>query len=84
MSMQGEKRAVSEIDAAIGTNIFKLREKAGLTRIYVAREIGVSVWQLSKYEAGMDRIAAGRLFRCSKALKVPIARLYAGIEVRRG
>lgn len=84
MSTQAEKRAVSDIDAAIGANLCTVREKRGLSRIYVAGAIGVSEWQLSKYENGRDRIAAGRLFLCATALNVPVSRFFRGIEARHG
>jgi transcriptional regulator with XRE-family HTH domain len=42
----------------------------GLTQTELARRIGVTCQQLHKYERGINRVAAGQLFKLAAALNV--------------
>ncbi len=44
----------------------------GLTQKEVAQRVGITYQQLHKYELAINRISAGRLFRCADELHVPI------------
>jgi len=51
----------------------------GLTQRQFAEMIGVSHQQVQKYERGIDRVSAGRLFEIGGALSVPIADFFEDI-----
>ena len=51
----------------------------GLTQRQFAEIIGVSHQQVQKYEHGIDRVSAGRLFEIGGALSVPIADFFEDI-----
>jgi transcriptional regulator with XRE-family HTH domain len=51
----------------------------GLTQRQFAEMIGVSHQQVQKYERGIDRVCAGRLFEIGGALSVPIADFFEDI-----
>jgi transcriptional regulator with XRE-family HTH domain len=52
----------------------------GLTQHQVAELIGVTYQQAHKYEKGINRVAAGRLYTIAQALGVEVSYFYEGIE----
>ena len=51
----------------------------GLTQQQLAEMIGVTYQQAHKYECGINRVSAGRLFEGARALSAPITYFYEGI-----
>jgi transcriptional regulator with XRE-family HTH domain len=52
----------------------------GLSQQQLADLIGVTYQQAHKYERGVNRISAGRLFEIAQALQMPIAQFFEGLE----
>ncbi len=52
----------------------------GLSQQQMAELIGVTYQQAHKYERGINRISAGRLFQIAQVLKVPVSFFYDGLE----
>lgn len=50
----------------------------------LAELLGVTFQQVQKYEKGINRIAASRLFDISSALDMSISRFYEGLTARGG
>jgi transcriptional regulator with XRE-family HTH domain len=50
----------------------------------LAELLGVTFQQVQKYEKGVNRIAASRLFDIAAALELPIARFFEGLTPVRG
>jgi transcriptional regulator with XRE-family HTH domain len=50
----------------------------------LAELLGVTFQQVQKYEKGVNRIAASRLFDISAALDMSVARFFDGIAVAKG
>jgi len=59
------------IDDYVGGRIRERRIMLGLTQQKLAEMIGVSYQQAYKYERGVNRLSAGRLFEVARALSVP-------------
>ena len=51
----------------------------GLTQQQLAEMIGVTYQQAHKYERGINRVSAGRLFEIARALSAPITYFYEGM-----
>lgn len=68
------------IDEFVGSRIRDRRISLGLTQQNMAKMIGVTYQQAHKYERGINRISAGRLYNIAKALNVPISYFYDGLE----
>jgi len=51
----------------------------GLTQQQLAEMIGVTYQQAHKYERGINRVSAGRLFEIARVLNAPITYFYEGI-----
>jgi len=52
----------------------------GLSQQQMADLIGVTYQQTHKYERGINRISAGRLYEISQALKVPVSFFFDGLD----
>ena len=52
----------------------------GLTQQQLADLIGVTYQQAHKYERGINRVSAGRLFEIAKVLSVPVTYFFEGLE----
>ncbi len=69
-----------EIDKHVGSRIRERRTMLGLTQQQLADLIGVTYQQAHKYERGINRVSAGRLFEIAQVLGVPVTFFYEGIE----
>lgn len=70
----------NNVDRHVGTRIRERRVMLGLSQQQMADMIGVTYQQAHKYERGINRISAGRLYEISRVLNVPIAFFYDGLE----
>ena len=69
-----------DIDRYVGARMRERRIMLGLTQQQMAELIGVTYQQAHKYEKGINRIAAGRLFTIAKALGVDVSYFFQGLE----
>jgi transcriptional regulator with XRE-family HTH domain len=74
------KKEIIEIEKLVGANIKLRRLMLGITLDEMTKSLGVSLQQLGKYEKGINRISAGKLFILSELLNVPIDCFYNQIE----
>ncbi len=74
----GRSRAV-DIDKLVSLRIRQRRIMLGLTQQQMAELIGVTYQQAHKYETGVNRISAGRLYQISQALGVEVSYFYHDI-----
>ena len=72
-------RSTAAIDDHVGARIHERRIMLGLTQQQFAELVGVSYQQLHKYERGINRVPAGRLFEIAHVLSVPVGYFYEGI-----
>ncbi|MFT3722800.1 MAG: helix-turn-helix domain-containing protein [Hyphomonadaceae bacterium] len=87
--MAAETREPSPIDVAVGARIRQLREARNISQKELGQQVGLTHQQFRKYEAGENRISAGRLWEIAKILRTTIVYFYEGIDpvparVRRG
>lgn len=80
-SSHGRARA-EDLDRFVGARMRERRMMLGLTQQHMAELIGVTYQQAHKYEKGINRIAAGRLFQIAGALGVEIGYFFQGAETR--
>lgn len=59
------------VEAEIGRRIRQARLSRKLTQEALAEALGITYQQVQKYEAGRDRVAAGRLWRIAHVLGCP-------------
>lgn len=51
----------------------------GMSQEQLASALGLTFQQVQKYERGMNRIGASRLYHIAKALEVPVSFFYEGL-----
>lgn len=69
-------------DEILGQNLKALREKKGLSQKELGEALSetVALQQIQKYEKGVNRISAQRLYEFSVILQCPIMGFFAGIK----
>ena len=71
--------STAAIDDHVGRRIRERRILLGPTQQELAGVIGVTYQQAHKYEHGVNRVSAGRLFEIASVLRAPITYFYEGI-----
>ena len=69
-----------EIDAYIGARVRLRRLMLEMSQEMLGNKLGLTFQQVQKYERGINRISAGRLFALATALKVPVSYFYDGLK----
>ncbi len=72
-------RSTAAIDDHVGARIRERRIMLGLTQQQLAEMIGVTYQQAHKYERGINRVSAGRLYEIARVLNAPITYFYEGL-----
>ena len=67
-------------DRHVGARIRERRVMLGLSQQQLAVMIGVTYQQAHKYERGLNRISAGRLYDIAGVLSVPISWFFEGMH----
>ena len=76
----GALAQAGDVDRHVGGRIRERRVMLGLSQQQLARIIGVTYQQAHKYERGLNRISAGRLFAIAQVLDVPISWFFERIS----
>jgi transcriptional regulator with XRE-family HTH domain len=71
-----------DIDRHVGGRVRERRIMLGLTQQQLADLIGVTYQQAHKYERGINRISAGRLYEIAQVLSVPIGYFFDGLDAQ--
>ncbi|GEO82445.1 helix-turn-helix domain-containing protein [Pararhodospirillum oryzae] len=70
----------SDADRHVGRRIRERRVMLGLSQQQMADMIGVTYQQAHKYERGINRISAGRLYEIAQVLGVPVNFFFDGLD----
>ncbi len=66
------------VDVHVGRRLRLKRTILGLSQEAVGKQIGVTFQQIQKYERGINRMGASRLYDFAKALGVPVSYFFEG------
>ena len=66
------------VDVHVGKRIRHRRWMVGVTQQQLADKVGIKFQQIQKYETGMNRVSASRLWDIADALEVPVAFFFEG------
>jgi transcriptional regulator with XRE-family HTH domain len=75
MLIASERMAVKKpnpVDAHVGSRVRLRRMLLGMSQERLGESMGLTFQQVQKYEKGVNRIGASRLFQISKILDVPV------------
>jgi transcriptional regulator with XRE-family HTH domain len=67
------------VDVHVGKRVRHRRWMVGMTQQQLAEKVGIKFQQIQKYETGMNRISASRLWDIAEALSVPVAYFFEGM-----
>ena len=76
MDKRKTKGTPDNVDVHVGQRLRVRRSLLGMSQEKLAEAIGLTFQQIQKYERGINRISAGRLFQFSKILDVPVGYFY--------
>jgi transcriptional regulator with XRE-family HTH domain len=68
------------VDVHVGKRIRQRRWMVGMTQQQLAEKVGIKFQQVQKYETGMNRVSASRLWDIAEVLDVPIAFFFEGLK----
>ena len=68
------------VDLEVARRLRRRRLELGLTQQEMAELIGVTYQQAHKYETGINRISAGRLYQIAQALGVEVGHFFADVD----
>jgi transcriptional regulator with XRE-family HTH domain len=75
------KGGPNAVDVHVGLRVRLRRTLMGMSQEKLAEALGLTFQQVQKYERGVNRIGASRLYSLSKVLDVPISFFYEDMPV---
>ncbi len=74
---------LSDVDHYVRKRIRERRREIGMSQAKLGNALKISYQQVQKYEIGLNRVAAGRLWDIAKALEVDdVGYFFEGIQKR--
>jgi transcriptional regulator with XRE-family HTH domain len=74
-----DERSANAVDRRLGLRLRTRRIELGMSQERLAELLGVTFQQVQKYEKGINRVAASRLFEVAAALGVPLSYFFEGM-----
>ena len=68
------------VDVHVGQRIRQRRWMVGMTQQQLAERVGIKFQQIQKYETGMNRVSASRLWEIASALETDVSHFFEGLE----
>lgn len=68
------------VDVHVGKRVRHRRWMVGMTQQQLAERVGIKFQQIQKYETGMNRVSASRLWDIADALEVPVSFFFDGLD----
>jgi transcriptional regulator with XRE-family HTH domain len=73
-------RRARNVDAHVGQRVRALRLTCGMSQEKLAEKLDLTFQQVQKYEKGLNRISASRLYELAGIFRVPVGALFEGLE----
>ncbi|WP_417242961.1 helix-turn-helix domain-containing protein [Celeribacter sp.] len=68
------------VDVHVGKRVRHRRWMVGMTQQQLAEKVGIKFQQIQKYETGMNRVSASRLWDIAESLGVPVSFFFEGAD----
>ncbi len=68
------------VDVHVGKRVRHRRWMVGKTQQQLGEAVGIKFQQIQKYETGMNRVSASRLWDIARVLEVPVSFFFEGLE----
>lgn len=79
-TVKPQKKQPHPIDVHVGSRVRLRRMMTGISQDKLGESLGLTFQQIQKYEKGVNRIGASRLFQISQILNVPVQFFYDDYE----
>lgn len=66
------RKLPNPVDVHVGARVRMRRMLIGMSQEKLGESLGLTFQQVQKYERGVDRVGAGRLYEVATALQVPV------------
>ena len=76
--MPFDEKTPNPIDVHVGSRVRLRRKFLGKSQDALAGHLDLTFQQVQKYERGLNRISASKLFELARALQVPVAYFFEG------
>ncbi len=80
----GAKDGPHPIDVHVGSRVRLRRTLLGLNQTQLGERLGLTFQQIQKYERGVNRISASRLYQMSHILDVPVSYFFDDLDEEAG
>ncbi|MFM1813749.1 MAG: hypothetical protein RLZ98_444 [Pseudomonadota bacterium] len=77
---KGGARRANPIDVHVGSRVRLRRMILGMSQEKLAEKLGLTFQQVQKYEKGINRVGASRLFELANVLGVPVQFFYEELQ----
>lgn len=74
-----KKKSPNPVDIHVGSRVRLRRMLVGFSQEKLGDSMGLTFQQIQKYEKGVNRIGASRLFKLSQVLDVPVQFFFEGM-----
>jgi len=74
-----KKKIPNPVDVHVGSRVRLRRMLVGISQEKLGGSMGLTFQQIQKYEKGVNRIGASRLFKLSQVLDVPVQFFFEGM-----
>lgn len=78
-SSDRKRKGPNPVDIHVGSRVRLRRMLVGLSQEKLGDSMGLTFQQIQKYEKGVNRIGASRLFKLSQVLDVPVQFFFEGM-----
>lgn len=68
------------VDVHVGKRVRHRRWMVGMTQQQLGEAVGIKFQQIQKYETGMNRVSASRLWDIATVMEVPVSFFFEGLE----
>jgi len=72
-----------DVDQHVGARLRMRRTILGLNQSQLGKAAGITFQQVQKYENGVDRVSASKLYQFASTLGVPVSFFFEGVEPKR-
>ena len=68
------------VDIHVGGRVRLRRCVRGMTQVELADRVGIKFQQIQKYESGVNRVSASRMWDIAAAMDVPMSYFFEGLD----
>lgn len=77
-------KSPNPVDTHVGSRLRERRTSLGISQERLGERLGLTFQQIQKYEKGVNRIGASRLFQISRILDTPVQFFFEGAPLEDG